>query len=314
MPTTTQPSTSWKQRPIGELATEIAKREPAVATALINAVEGVLGHIDNLDESLAFLYPALVRYDHFVAVAAVAHAETLDEQGDYDARPDSPPGLERTPDERSDPDDGDHPLAGVDDAPPQVGHPPPKTLGTEPWLALASGVHAQILCPDWTGIDIGDVAHSLSNLCRFNGHTSEFYSVAQHSVEVSRHVPPEHALWGLLHDAAEIIIGDIVRPIKCRTYLAASPWDNECLDEIGTVELWHLRHMAKRFGLEMPVPGAVKVADQRMLATECRDLMGDPEWGRAWGEPYPEHIHPMPPAMAGAVFLHRYHELAEQEG
>ena len=63
-------------------------------------------------------------------------------------------------------------------------------------------------------IRLDDIAHSLGMLCRFNGHIRRFYSVAQHSVLVSRLVEPEHALHALFHDAPEAYVGDMTAPLK----------------------------------------------------------------------------------------------------
>ena len=61
---------------------------------------------------------------------------------------------------------------------------------------------------------IEDIAHSLAQQCRYNGHCSRFYSVAEHSIHVASILPPALRLFGLLHDAAEAYVGDMAKPLK----------------------------------------------------------------------------------------------------
>lgn len=68
--------------------------------------------------------------------------------------------------------------------------------------------------PQPADICVRDIAHSLSLICRFNGHVVWHYSIAQHSLMVADLLPPELRLWGVLHDTAECIGGDMVRPLK----------------------------------------------------------------------------------------------------
>ena len=71
------------------------------------------------------------------------------------------------------------------------------------WIQTYLGIQFWPLDPRPEEVMLFDIAHSLSNMCRFTGHCREFYSVAQHSVIVSQNVPREDAAWGLLHDASE---------------------------------------------------------------------------------------------------------------
>jgi len=171
-----------------------------------------------------------------------------------------------------------------------------------PWVQVASGRKFWPLDPRVEEIHLGDIAHSLAHLCRFGGHTSTFYSVAQHSVQVSLLVPPKHALWALLHDSAEAYLGDMTSPLKEWNQLY-SLWEEQIL-----------RTIAQRFGLPWPMPPEVHQADRILLITEARDFMGDPDWASALGthlgiKPLLLPLDPLPPLTARAMFLARFSEL-----
>jgi hypothetical protein len=116
---------------------------------------------------------------------------------------------------------------------------------------------------------LSDIAHALSMICRFGGHTPIFYSVAEHSVRVGRAVwgatgNHDLALYGLLHDAAEAYIGDVVWPVKHSSEMR------------GYRALEHRVEVALRrqYGLAAVQPDVVKHYDLVLLATEKRDLLG----------------------------------------
>src|SRR5690349_19702773 len=82
------------------------------------------------------------------------------------------------------------------------------------WMQTFTGRRFYPLDPKVEDIDPTDIAHALSLICRYGGHVTRFYSVAEHCVLLSHAVSPENALWALLHDATEAYVGDMVRPLK----------------------------------------------------------------------------------------------------
>jgi hypothetical protein len=78
----------------------------------------------------------------------------------------------------------------------------------------ASGVLIDINNPTPEMICIDDIATALSKICRFGGHSNDFYSVAQHSVVVANLAPEYLCREALLHDATEAYLGDVIKPLK----------------------------------------------------------------------------------------------------
>jgi 5'-deoxynucleotidase YfbR-like HD superfamily hydrolase len=169
-----------------------------------------------------------------------------------------------------------------------------------PHILTASGIYFSLDRPDPATIYIADIAHALSQLCRFTGHCRELYSVAQHSYVVSQLVPPEERLAGLLHDAAEAYLGDVSSPLK------------QLLPQYQALEGLVHQAICVRFGISPKQSDDIKRADLIMLATEKRDLMGNR--GGIWPildgiEPMPRRITPWPAFVAKKAFLDRFHEL-----
>jgi len=173
-----------------------------------------------------------------------------------------------------------------------------------PTILTHSGLHFNLLAPDPDLIEIEDIAHALSHLCRFTGHTRQFYSVAEHSVRVSCLVPPAYRLEALLHDAAEAYIGDVSSPLKA--LLPAYRGIEHNIDHA----------IRARFGLPLAQTHCVKQADLVMLATERRDLMSndDTPWEMPQGiEPDALRIHPAISSYAARMFLQCFAEYQAEQ-
>jgi len=183
------------------------------------------------------------------------------------------------------------------------------------WMETFTGRKFWPLDPRPDEVCIADIAHALANTCRFGGHVREFYSVAQHSVIVSRHVPEEYAVLGLLHDAAEAYLGDVITPLK-RAMPVYSDTERQLLSVL-------MRGLWPRPGGALGVSGAacdtVKHVDTRLLWAEAQQLManGTRDW-RAWAngywaagvEPLDVRIIPWCPTVAETMFLERWEEVS----
>lgn len=170
----------------------------------------------------------------------------------------------------------------------------------EVWLQTYSGGRFHPLNPVVDEVRIEDIAHALSLLNRFAGHTKVPYNVADHSLRVMDHCSPRYKLLGLLHDAAEAYVIDLPSPIK----------NDSSMSNYRLMEARVQAVIFKACGVEAPshaangMPPDVAYVDARMLATEVRDLMSPPPEPWFWlPEPYPGTIRPLDHAQAEAAFL-----------
>ena len=176
---------------------------------------------------------------------------------------------------------------------------------TNDWVQLFSGRKFWPLDPHVDEVTIADIAHGAAMDCRFGGHSKFFYSVAQHSVLVSKLVEargytPRVCLAALLHDGSEALgLRDLTRPVKYDPRLKAYLVAERVLQ--ATIH--------QRFGLDPDADQnlAVKTADEDMLATEVRDVMGPPpEPWNLCGTPQSEVIIPWAWQVAEQLFLDRF--------
>lgn len=181
-----------------------------------------------------------------------------------------------------------------------------------PWLQTSRSRRFFPLDPRPEDVAIEDIAHALSHVCRFGGHSLAFYSVAQHCYLVSYLVPERLALYGLLHDAAEAYVGDVVQPLKVALRSHGTSYD-DIESRVALAIAAHFRLPA----LSGHDEDLVKRADQVALATERRDVLGPipAEWeidAREDLAPDEEVLIPWSPASARRQFLDRFDQLTRR--
>ena len=167
-----------------------------------------------------------------------------------------------------------------------------------PYVSTFLGNRFFLTRPHIDDVAIEDIAHGLAYQCRFNGQTSAFYSVAQHSLMVMSLVPAKLQFQSLLHDAAEAYLGDMVKPLK------------HLFPEFSVIESRVIEIIGQRYAIDLShLDPAIKRADLIALATEKRDLM--PHSTEAWSylegiDPLPDVIEPMGPQAAKNAFLNAF--------
>lgn len=170
------------------------------------------------------------------------------------------------------------------------------------WIRTYSGARYYPAAPRPEDVRIVDIAHHLSMLCRFTGAVRRFYSVAEHSVLVSRMVHPDLAFQALMHDATEAYINDIASPLK-RSWLM---WGYRRIERRNWLAI------AKWFRLPENLHPDVHAADRAALDAEEAALMYcDP-----WAADTPQQailtsaeVRCLAPEIAERAFLDRFYDL-----
>jgi len=170
-------------------------------------------------------------------------------------------------------------------------------------ITLLSGQPFDYNNPEQSDVSIEDIAHALSNVCRFAGHVKYHFSVAQHSVNVS-YLCPLMPRTALLHDVSEAVTTDIPTPLK------------SAVPEFRSLEKRIERSMSDKLKFHYPFPWEVVQADLKALLVEKIELTNNTEdWPILNGIQVSAReldlidLSPMSPEFARDRFLERYYEL-----
>lgn len=195
---------------------------------------------------------------------------------------------------------------------------PPRKGPPRAWQRMLSGRRLDLLDPSPLDIEIEDIAHGLAFVARWNGQTRGDwpYSVAEHSLLVEAlmaqadpGLAPRWRLAGLLHDAPEYVIGDMISPVKA----ALGPGYAEL--DVRLAAAVHLRYGLPA-QLPAPVKAAIKRADRISAWLEAVQIAGfsEAEANRFFGRPRQAAVagkvlSAQPPAETRAAYLARFEAL-----
>lgn len=194
------------------------------------------------------------------------------------------------------------------------------------WVETIGYKELDLPIPKLRAIDPQEIAHALGMMCRFNGHIPFHYSVAEHSLHVSRLAEKlmrekDHprspisqeeirlvSLAALLHDASEYVLADVVAPVKWM-------WDQDGDRGYRDLERGIMCRVMERFGLghTMWIHELVIQADQMMLATERAQLKPlQTNKSRSWNlkyEPLLGYDFGLERTAAARAWMRRFNQL-----
>lgn len=136
-----------------------------------------------------------------------------------------------------------------------------QSIKMSPEILTFTGKYFNFLNPTFDMIDIEDISRGLSKTCRFNGQCNQYYSVAQHSVIASFHVPQQYQFQTLMHDASEAYLGDVVTTLK------------QLLLDYQKIEANVESVIFRKYGLPEELNPFVKRIDYKMFEIEFDELM-----------------------------------------
>lgn len=208
------------------------------------------------------------------------------------------------------------------------------------WLLTFSGHKFYPLDPRPEAVCLQDIAHALAHICRWTGHVSYHYSVAQHAVQVAlavEQMAPDLALLALHHDDAEAYLGDIARPWKRNLFVPAVPTltaeveseevaaaagfphgyritELRSAQSVDDVEERVRAVILDALGVRVPAAEAwdvIRVADNRVLQAEAETLMPKHDEFPSFGIAPPAcQLYQITPAQARDAFLMHHNRLA----
>jgi hypothetical protein len=171
------------------------------------------------------------------------------------------------------------------------------------FFETANGLIVNLNNPTVDMIDIHDIATALGNFCRFGGHVSPFYSVAQHScmvalLAINNLESSEVVRAALMHDATEAYLGDVIKPLKIILG-----------ERYKELERKFEKVIFEKFELDLALLPIVKKYDVQALEIEhtyLRKHGKSDDWDMVWRSKY-AYTDVWDPAKAGTRFLD-FHE------
>ena len=169
------------------------------------------------------------------------------------------------------------------------------------WMQTFLGNKYYPLDPRAEEVSAIDIAHALSMLCRYNGHTTKFYSVAEHCCHLHDLVPAKYKKVALLHDATEAYTCDMPRPLKLS------------MPAYKEIETLNWLAICERFDMSPKEPGILKELDLRICLDEREAVMSHSKYEWNIGEPLGIDIPAWTQPEAKRQFLKRWLKLKRNE-